>query len=304
MPLAGKGVRGKAAGLAPPQHTGAWSANSAPDVQNRVVHIPDGCRLVAAIFGLAALLGIPPTFGQPRRSAKAGEQEIVGLPQGAVVVETHLLPPSAHADRMLALWMVNPQKHPRFEGEVYTCPERTRGNYYSGPTRVSLVNTISREIINTVRVTIRSVTESNGKKDDREDDSFDIPYLIKRDLYHVGVSGPGGEGTPTIIDLKDYNADGLALEFALFNAETCSDVAVQLIGYSVSRDRVIQYPFRSRKDLEDAKPWFWADNLFAHKPVSREHWHYTMTFPGATCVFDYRYRPANEDFLAESTCSQ
>jgi len=243
-------------------------------------------------------------FGQAPKSAKAPEEIILGLPPSAVVVETRVLPSSAHADRMLALWMLNPQKHPRFEGEGYTCPERTRGNYYSGPTRVSLVNAASGEIINTVRVTIRSVTESGGRTEDREEDSFDIPYLIRRDLYRVEVTGAGGEGKPTIIDLKDYNADSRALEFGLFDAESCSDVAVQLIGYSVPHDRVIQYPFRSMEDRDDAKPWFWADNPFAHKPVSRGHWHYTMTFPGATCVFDYRYRPANEDFLVESTCPQ
>jgi hypothetical protein len=33
-------------------------------------------------------------------------------------------------------------------------------------------------------------------------------------------------------------------------------------------------------------------------------WHYTMTFPGATCVFDHRYRPSSEDFLAETSCGQ
>jgi hypothetical protein len=114
----------------------------------------------------------------------------------------------------------------------------------------------------------------------------------------------GGEGKPKIINLKDYNVDGLSLEFALFDAETCSDTAVQLIGYSIGKDRVIQYPFRSMADRADAKPWLWTNNLFAHKPIGRGHWHYTMIFPAATCVFDYRYRPSNEDFLAESSCGQ
>jgi len=200
--------------------------------------------------------------------------------------------------------MVTPEKHPRFDDEVYTCPERTRGNYYAGPTRVSLVDGASGEIINTVRVTIRSVTETAGRTEERDDDSFDIPYLIRRDLYRVGAPRRGHEGKPTIINLKDYNADGRALEFALFNAESCSGVGVQLIGYSVAKDQVIQYPFRSTDDRANAKPWLWADDFFAHKPLSRGHWHYTMIFPGATCVFDFRYRASTEDFLAASTCSE
>jgi hypothetical protein len=272
-------------------------------VENRDVDILNCRRSVAASCAFAVLLNLQSALGQVAKAAKA-ERRFVGLPRGAVVLERQPLPPSAHADRMLALWMLNPQKHSRFEGEGYTCPERTRGNYYSGPTRVSLVNTASGEIINTVPVTIRSVTESGGKREELEKDSFDIPYLIKRDLYRVDAPGRGGEGKPTIIYLRDYNADGRALEFALFDAESCSDVAVQLIGYSVAKDQVIQYPFRSMEDRVDAKPWLWADNLFAHKPVSIRHWHYTMTFPGATCVFDYRYRATSEDFLVESSCGQ
>jgi hypothetical protein len=250
----------------------------------------------AAVCALAIFLNVNPVFGQVAQS------RIDGLPRGAVLVETETLPSSAHADRMLALWMKTPQRHLRPEGEVYTCPERTRGNYYSGPTRVSLVNTASGEIINTVRVTTRSVTVSGGKREERDEDSFDIPYLIRRDLYRVDAPGRGGEGNPTIINFKDYNADGRALEFALFDSESCSDVAVQLIGYSVAQDRVIQYPFRSIEDRADVKPWFWVDNPFAHKSVSKGHWHYTKTFPGARCVFDYRYRALSEDFVEEINC--
>lgn len=210
---------------------------------------------------------------------------------------------SAHTDRMLTLWMQNPQKHARNpEGEAYTCPERTRGNYYSGPTRVSLVRSSTGEIINTVRVTIKSVTQSGNFKEEREEDSFDIPYLIERALYHVDEPDARGEGKPKIMKLEDYNADGRALEFALFNAETCSDVGVQLIGYSILHDRVIQYPFRSDDEPADAKLWLWADNLFAHKPVARGHWHYTMPFPGSTCVFDFRYARSSEEFLTKATC--
>jgi hypothetical protein len=194
--------------------------------ENRDVNILN-YRPPAAICALAFLLNLDPVFGQATGSIKFG-QSIVGLPSGAVLVEAQPLPLSAHADRMLALWMLNPQKHEReSELEGYACPEVTRGNYYSGPTRVSLVNTASGEIINTVRVTIRWVTMSAGKREEREEDSFDIPYLIRRDLYRVKAPGRNREGKPTIINLRDYNADGRALEFALFDALSCSDVIVQ-----------------------------------------------------------------------------
>ena len=172
---------------------------------NRDVDILNCPWLGAATCALAALLNLHPVFGQVAKARKA-EGPIVGLPAGTVLVQIEPLPSSAHSNRMLALWMLNPQKHSRFEGEVYTCPERTRGNYYSGPTRVSLVNTVSGEMINTVGVTIRPVTESGGKREEREEDSLDIPYLIRRDRYRVDAPGRGGEGKPTIINLSDYNA--------------------------------------------------------------------------------------------------
>ena len=253
------------------------------------------------ICGLALLLCAPPLSSKAAQSSEVSAPHVRGLPPGAVVLEQERLPETAHRSRLLVLWMQDPQRHPKPVDEPYTCPELTRGSYYSAPTRVSLVDGNSGVIINTVRITIRSETVSGGSEKVRGDDSFDIPYRIERGHYRVDGPLDHGEGKPKILDLKDYNDDGRALEFALFSAQTCSDVAVQLIGYSVERDRVIQYPFHSKNDVGD-ETWFWANNLFAHKRVSRGHWHYTMQFPGATCVFDFRYVPSAEEFLSETSC--
>src|SRR3984893_7641912 len=106
-------------------------------------------------------------------------------------------------------WMINPTKHPReTPGEPYTCPEYTRGGYYSGPTRVSLVDTQTHRVINTVKIL---TGESEGE------DEFDLPYNIRSDFYyHVEGVPKESEGKPTIMWLKDYNGDGRAVEFALF----------------------------------------------------------------------------------------
>ena len=56
------------------------------------------------------------------------------------------------------------------------------------------------------------------------------------------VEGPvreGVEARPTILWLKDYNGDGKAFEFALFEAEACMGLQTTLIGYSEKQDRVI-----------------------------------------------------------------
>src|SRR5438105_4227607 len=68
-------------------------------------------------------------------ATSAGEE--YKLADGAMIIETQLVTPN----RSLILWMVRPTKHPRdTPGDPYTCPEYTRGSYYSGATRVSLVD--------------------------------------------------------------------------------------------------------------------------------------------------------------------
>jgi hypothetical protein len=65
-----------------------------------------------------------------------------GLPSDAVVIEEQSLQPQGYGDRTLILWMMKPERHPNeySPDDSYTCPDKTRGSYYSGPTRVSLIN--------------------------------------------------------------------------------------------------------------------------------------------------------------------
>jgi hypothetical protein len=137
-----------------------------------------------------------------------------GLPAGAVTVETQSLKLQGHSDRALVLWMLKPEKHPRGDpGEIYTCPEETRGSYFSGPTRVSLVNLKNGSLINNGKVI--------AEYEDNED-SFDLPYRIHAGSYYrVPGERSGREGKPTIIWLRDYNGDGRPLEFVLFDAQAC-----------------------------------------------------------------------------------
>ena len=84
----------------------------------------------------------------------------------------------------------------------------------------------------------QNITEFLGAED-----SFDIPYHIQKGFYyHVEGVPKGKEGKPTIMWLKDYNGDGHAWEFALFDAIACMGLPTTLIGYSEAQDRVIQYP--------------------------------------------------------------
>jgi hypothetical protein len=213
---------------------------------------------------LLSLLLLPPVQGTPVGAL---------LPPGALVLETQ---PVA-LGRELVLWMLSPSRHPRDlePDEPYTCPEETRGHHYRGPTRVSLVNTRTHRLINTVKIK----EEGSGGED-----SFDIPYQIHAgSYYHVEGVPEGQEGKPKILWLKDYNGDGKALELAFFDALACMGLPTTLVGYSERQDRVIQYPVRVEVDFQgkrSIRQICWVDYLFSQEPEGPGHWVYEIDYSG------------------------
>ena len=235
-------------------------------------------------------------------SASFGQASIKGLPKGAVVVETRKLLSPSHPGRTLVLWMLNPKKNPTgyAPDEVYSCPDQTRGSHYSGPTRVSLVNSATMNIMSTVKVS--SIYEDGG-------DSFDLPYAIRKGNYYR-VEGPvreGVEARPTILWLRDYNGDGKPFEFALFEAEACMGLQTTLIGYSDKQDRVIQYPIKLEViegSTHSTSVTPWADYLFSKKPLRPGFWRYEIDYRGRAGSLDkweVRYNAVKEQFEGRLT---
>lgn len=221
-----------------------------------------------------------------------------GLPRGAKVIESREIESAAHGKRTLVLWMLNPKKNPRDPSEgQYSCPEYTRGSHYTGATRVSLFD--GARLVNTVRV----------RQYDEPGDSFDIPYRIQQGYYYTVKDVPAKtEGTPTIIDLKDYNGDGRAAEFALFQAQACMGLPTTLIGYSERQDRVIQYPIRMTTRERGKRSVVmiekWADYLFSKPPSRAGFWQYEIDYrgrAGALARWTVRYNPRQERFDATVT---
>jgi hypothetical protein len=218
-----------------------------------------------------------------------------GLPAGALVVEERRLELDGGKKRALVLWMLRPKKYPRGPGdEPYTCPEETRGSFYRGPARVSLVDAASGRVINTVRVLQEY---SHGE------DEFDLPYRIKAGgLYRVEGRPEGGEGRPTIMHLRDVNGDGKALEFALFDALACMGLETALFGYSGRQDRVIQYPVSLETtggERRVAETLNWVDYLFGREPAAPGRWKYEIDYRGrggSLDSYEVRYNSRDERF--------
>jgi hypothetical protein len=184
----------------------------------------------------------------------------------------------------------------------------TLGSYYSGPTRISLLDTSAKRVINTISL-----------RSSYDEDSFDVPYRILPDYYYA-VPGckHGQEGKPKLLALRDFNGDGLPLEIGFFEAEACGAVMTALIGYSPRQDRVIQYQVELRtttqKEIKGrgfvivgaatTETMSWADALFAQKPSSPGHWSYKIDYTGrAGTIDEYRvhYDTAREKFFGDLT---
>lgn len=222
------------------------------------------------------------------------------LPASAVIVETQTLASHGDADRALVLWMLKPKRTPRdTPNEPYTCPEETRGSYFSGPTRVSLINLKTDRVINTINI----IEELNGEDHSDKSEPFDIPYRIHAgSYYHVPGVRTRREGKPLIMWLRDYNGDGKALEFALFDAQACIGLGTTLVGYSERQDKVIEYQIelKVKGDNEHGtRTSHWGDYLFSKIPATPGHWQYEIDYRsrgGSLDKYEVRYNALKEMF--------
>src|SRR5438128_12449357 len=105
--------------------------------------------------------------------ASVTAQKIEPIPKTATILETQTL----SAKRKLVLWMPDPAKHPNDikSSDIYTCPDQTRGSYYTGEVRVTLINSLTDKPVNTLRV------KGSGEGGS---DTIDIPYLISGGYYY------------------------------------------------------------------------------------------------------------------------
>lgn len=232
------------------------------------------------------------------------------IPDNAKVIERTRIPAKIHPNRELLLWMISPTKHDRgpLAENPYTCPEVTLGSYYSGKTRISLLDTQSGRVINTIKL----ISSDAGDVDE-----FYIPYRILSGSYYLvpGVRKEN-EGKPVLLTLRDLNGDGIAAETAFFEAEACMGLPTTLIGYSMSQDKVIRYqaeiqvkeigerPGGQKRNKPKMKRLSWIDYLFSQKPVQPGHWKYDIDYTGrAGCndSYDVRYDEARETFVGMLT---
>ncbi len=211
------------------------------------------------------------------------------IPKSAVILEKA----KVTATRQLVLWMPSPKMNPRHPEELYTCPDETRGHYYSGIAKVSLIDLKTKKTINTIEIAVQN--------NPGEEKSIDLPYLIKRGYYHVPKIDKNKEGKPVIMKLQDYNNDAKRHEFAIFDAVACMGFETTLIGYSLLQDAVIQYPIEL-KTADKTYYGMWADYLFGQKVNKQGLWKYQIDYRGrggSLDKYEFRYDQKREKFYGK-----
>lgn len=220
-------------------------------------------------------------------------QKIESIPKTATILEAQTL----NAKRKMLLWMPNPEKHPNevANDDFYSCFDQTHGSYYTGEVRVTLIDSKTSDVINTLEI------KGDDEYEDGDSYEIDIPYLMRGGYYYkVQNHSSNIERKPQIMDLKDYNGDGRAQEFVIFDKEACVGLGTTLIGYSEKQDRVIQYPITVHAP-ERTTERYWLDSLFSKKPVRPMYWQYNVDYRGREGTLDmYRvkYDPKHEVFEA------
>lgn len=169
-----------------------------------------------------------------------------GLDTDAKILEYRELP--GYPCRAIVLWMRHPKVILNMD-EAYTCPDVTTGKgYFTGIASLSLLNTATGCVINTLHVEASEAWEYNDTI--RKRMCIDLPFAIRnpavgREIGGLKYHSTGGtdstEGKAQVLYLEDVNGDGKKLEFALYQQSGCMSCSTTLFGYSPLKDKLINY---------------------------------------------------------------
>ena len=221
------------------------------------------------------------------------------LPAGARVIESADLSDTVGKPRALVLWMLHPKKIVRDPGPGY-CGDSVYGDHWIGPVRLSLLDTSTNGLLNTVKVIGPAFYD--GPKD-----SLSVPYFVGRHYYHVPQVNRSGEGKPNILSLRDFTGDEIAAEFVLFMYAACGIAETAVFGYDPAADLVVNYPIEIRTAGERPKRQVWIEQVFSVRPLRPGYWKFTWK-PGHgsddSIHEDVSFDPARKVFVDRQRITQ
>lgn len=185
------------------------------------------------------------------------------LPPQARIIESAEVPALPGRHRALLLWMLNPKRVLRDPKGFEYCGDSVYGDYWSGQTRFSLMDTSNRELLDTIKIVGSGARSADG---------FFLPFMVGNHYYHVAQPNAKMEGKPTLLFLRDLTGDGIAAEFVLFDYTACGTAGTSVFGYLQTLDRLRQYPVESFGDNGRESVELWVTEVFSVQPVSPGRW--------------------------------
>jgi hypothetical protein len=221
------------------------------------------------------------------------------LPPDARIIEAIDLTAIAGKSRSIVLWMLSPKQVVR-RLPVGGCSDGVYGDYWYGPTRLSLADMTANIVMNTI--TIRKGDELNPGRSD----TFNIPFAVSNQYYYVKLLNEKQEGQPTILHPRGFS-DKSAVTFPLFDYEECGQAATGAFGYSVTADQVMQFPIEMKAVGWPPRVQMWATQIFAIYPQTPAHWRITWQpahGSDASITDDVSYEPTSRKFVDQRTITR
>jgi len=187
------------------------------------------------------------------------------LPADGQVIEIADLTKTVGKPRVLVLWMLRPKKNVTSK-DGYYCGTAVHGDFWKGPTRLSLIDPVKHGLINTIKIRFDEARRPPI------DDEFWIPFSVGNSYYFVPRVTGDGNGKPEILHFRDFTGEGLAAQFPLFIYDACGLVTSSVFGYSLALDRAIQYPVLVTTKGEHPTEETWVQQVFAATPASPGQW--------------------------------
>jgi hypothetical protein len=205
---------------------------------------------------------VAPGWAQTRREL----QKL--LPAGAAAVETARLNLKSGQPRVLVLWMSSRTRVAR-AGEFSYCGDYVYGDHWSGPARLSLVDSRKKSLINTIEI------NSDRHAPDNSGGIFRIPYFVSSVYYRVPRRNRKKEGVPRILHLRDMTGEGQRAQFVLFDYLACGIANTSVFGYSLKADRAVQFEVETFAKRHRPELTAWVPQVFLAKPVRPGAWRFT-----------------------------
>lgn len=187
------------------------------------------------------------------------------LPGGAQIIETATVPARGAKPRALVLWMNAPR---RVMSSGSTDADFVVGHHWFGPAFLTLMDPSRARVINTLQIHPNPELTSAGT-------DIALPFFTHDYLYYVPHPGKDHKGKPLLMRLRDLTGEGVAAQFALFDAVVSGVTTGSVLGYSTQSDTAVQYPIVTTTNHFNPVVRSWREHLLLTKPIRAGYWKFT-----------------------------